>query len=70
MSEHEHAQVPVAPSDGDTFTCPCGYVCTFVVLEDGLPGEWVERGVTRPREQPRRATSHASRPGTASTRPR
>jgi hypothetical protein len=34
--------VPADPSDGDVFTCPrCGYSATFVVLDDGLPGEWV-----------------------------
>lgn len=35
--------VPENPKDGDTFTCPrCGYTCTFVALDDALPGEWVD----------------------------
>jgi hypothetical protein len=41
MSECQ--QVPANPQDGDTFACPhCGYAATFVVLDDGLPGEWVD----------------------------
>lgn len=42
MSPREHDQVPSDPSDGYRFTCGCGYTCTFVVLDDGLPGEWVD----------------------------
>lgn len=35
-------QPPEDPKDGDRFECPnCGYHATFVVLGDGLPGEWV-----------------------------
>lgn len=41
VSRHEHDQVPPAPNNGDVFTCSCGYSATFVVLDDGLPGEWV-----------------------------
>ena len=42
MSEqHEHDQVPANPQDGDRFSCACGYSAEFVVLDDGLPGEWV-----------------------------
>lgn len=42
MSEHGHALVSSDPADGDTFTCPhCGIVMEYVVLDDGLPGEWV-----------------------------
>ncbi len=38
-----HAQAPTDPADGDTFTCPrCGLTFQFVLLDDGLPGEWVE----------------------------
>lgn len=42
MSEHEHEQVPANPSDGDRIVCACGYSAEFVVLDDGLPGEWVD----------------------------
>lgn len=42
MSIAEHDQTPAEPADGDTFTCSrCGDTATFVVLDDGLPGEWV-----------------------------
>jgi hypothetical protein len=38
-----HDQVPENPADGDEFTCSCcGHTCTFVVLDDGLPGEWTD----------------------------
>ena len=38
----EHGQVPANPVDGQVFTCAhCGEMCTFVDLDDGLPGEWV-----------------------------
>lgn len=34
--------VPLSPSDGTEFECShCGETATFVVLDDGLPGEWV-----------------------------
>jgi hypothetical protein len=37
-----HVQAPDDPQDGDELTCPCcGYHAVFVVLDDGLPGEWV-----------------------------
>lgn len=37
-----HDQVPDSPADGDRFTCSCcGVSFVFVVLDDGLPGEWV-----------------------------
>ena len=37
-----HGEVPIDPSDGDRFICPrCGYTAEFVVLDDGLHGEWV-----------------------------
>lgn len=40
--QHGHAQAPTDPADGDRFTCEgCGYSAEFVVLDDGLPGEWV-----------------------------
>lgn len=38
---HEHEQAPDSPSDGDRFTCGCGYSAEFVALNDGRPGEWV-----------------------------
>lgn len=39
---HSHDQVPDNPNDGDTFTCStCGHSEVFVLLDDGLPGEWV-----------------------------
>lgn len=42
MSEHAHEQVSDEPADGDRFHCEgCGYSAEFVVLDDGLPGEWV-----------------------------
>lgn len=37
----DHVQAPENPQDGDTFTCWCGESATFVVLDDGRPGEWV-----------------------------
>ena len=40
-TNHAHAQVPDNPADGDRFTCPCGVAYEYVVLDDGLPGEWV-----------------------------
>ena len=39
---HEHVQAPEDPEDGDEIRCPCGHVAVFVVLDDGLPGEWVQ----------------------------
>lgn len=37
-----HDQVPANPADGDAFTCShCGVSFVFVLLDDGLPGEWV-----------------------------
>lgn len=40
---HGHAIVPANAQDGDRFTCArCGYSAEFVVLNDGLPGEWVD----------------------------
>lgn len=42
MNHTEHDLVPSDPKDGDTFTCAgCGHSETFVVLDDGRPGEWV-----------------------------
>ena len=42
MDRVDHAQVPIDANDGDTWTCPdCGIAYEFVVLDDGLPGEWV-----------------------------
>jgi hypothetical protein len=46
VNKHEHDQVPNEPEDGQRFTCACGYVAEFIVLDDGLPGEWV--GTTPP----------------------
>lgn len=38
-------QVPNNPTDGARFTCSrCGDAAEFVVLDDGLPGEWVQVG--------------------------
>ena len=38
-----HDDVPSEASDGDRFTCShCGAAFVFVVLDDGLPGEWVD----------------------------
>ena len=37
----EHDTVPAEPVDGQVFTCWCGDTATFVVLDDGQPGEWV-----------------------------
>lgn len=42
MKAHEHEQAPDDPRDGDEINCACGYHAVFVVLDDGLPGEWVE----------------------------
>lgn len=39
-TRHEHVQAVEDP--GDEIRCPCGYVAEFVVLDDGLPGEWVQ----------------------------
>lgn len=33
--EREHAQAPANPKDGDSYTCWCGVVYSYVVLEDG-----------------------------------
>lgn len=46
MREYGHDQAPADPTNGMTFVCGgCGAKFEFVVLDDGLPGEWVE--VTR-----------------------
>lgn len=38
----DHTQAPENPGDGDSFTCSqCDVSYVFVVLDDGLPGEWV-----------------------------
>lgn len=37
-----HIQAPSDPKDGDRIECPCGHSAEFVVLDDGLPGEWVD----------------------------
>lgn len=43
MSEwHKHVQAPEDPEDGDEIRCQCGYVAVFTVLDDGLPGEWMQ----------------------------
>lgn len=43
MIGEECVSVPAQPVDGERFFCPgCGYTATFVVLDDGRPGEWVE----------------------------
>lgn len=40
---HGHAQAPTDPPDGARFSCErCGLAYEFVVLDDGLPGEWVD----------------------------
>ena len=39
----EHDLVPIEATDGDTFKCSrCGASFTFVDLNDGQPGEWVD----------------------------
>ena len=40
---HTHTQAPPDPVDGQQFSCGCGVAFEFVVLDDGLPGEWVSR---------------------------
>ena len=41
--DHGHDQAPANPRNGDRVTCArCGYSAEFVVLDDGLPGEWVD----------------------------
>lgn len=42
MRPHDHDQAPDDPKDGDEIACSCGYRAVFVVLDDGLPGEWVD----------------------------
>lgn len=43
MTKHDHDLVPENPEDGDVHTCSkCGVTHEFVVLDDGLPGEWVQ----------------------------
>lgn len=48
MSDHrehhygKHTQAPAHPSNGDKFACSCGIAYEYVVLDDGLPGEWVQ----------------------------
>lgn len=39
---HRHRLAPENPVDGQVHTCTCGFVAEFVVLDDGLPGEWVQ----------------------------
>lgn len=41
-AQREHVQAPEDPKDGDEIRCWCGDVAVFVVLDDGLPGEWVQ----------------------------
>lgn len=37
-----HDIIPPRPVDGQVFVCSsCDFTATFVVLPDGLPGEWV-----------------------------
>jgi hypothetical protein len=40
-TEVSHTLVPDAPVDGQRFACSCGETFEFVILQDGLPGEWV-----------------------------
>lgn len=41
MTGRPHDLVPESPQDGDVHECWCGDSATFVVLDDGHPGEWV-----------------------------
>jgi hypothetical protein len=55
-----HPQLPSDPSDGDKWVCPsCGVSYEFVVLNDGLPGEWVE--TTSPSTGSAESASRAAR---------
>ncbi|WP_370246918.1 hypothetical protein [Nocardioides sp.] len=38
-----HDEVPADPANGEVHRCSrCGHTAEFVVLDDGLPGEWVD----------------------------
>lgn len=50
MTAHKHALAPTDPQGGVTFSCVCGYSAEFVVLDDGLPGEWVDTTPITPEE--------------------